>query len=73
MDGIRPALLSAASAGALHRLLGFRHFLRPAYAVDLDLALLLDHAQRMERAHPGLVADIRTFVEHLASMEEAIG
>jgi hypothetical protein len=36
IQGVRPAILEPATAAALRRLLGFRHFFRHAYAVSLD-------------------------------------
>jgi hypothetical protein len=36
IEGIRPALFSTGTVGVLRRLLGFRHFFRQAYAVELD-------------------------------------
>ena len=42
IDRVRPAVLSAETRDLLQRLLGFRHFLRHAYAVDLD-------GERLER------------------------
>ena len=42
IDRVRPAVLSAETRDLLQRLLGFRHFLRHSYAVDLD-------GERLER------------------------
>ncbi len=40
IDTVRPAVLSPATRDQLQRLLGFRHFFRHAYAMDLDGARL---------------------------------
>ena len=40
IESIRPAVLSPATRELLQRLLGFRHFFRHAYAMDLDGARL---------------------------------
>jgi hypothetical protein len=45
IDGVRPAVFSAEAIAALRHLLGFRHFFRHAYAVDLD-AVRLDILRR---------------------------
>jgi hypothetical protein len=42
IDRVRPAVLSAETRDLAQRLLGFRHFFRHAYAVDLD-------GERLER------------------------
>lgn len=36
IEQVRPAVISPESRDLLQRLLGFRHFFRHAYAVDLD-------------------------------------
>ena len=45
IDGVRPAVFAADSIAVLRHLLGFRHFFRHAYAVDLD-AVRLDVLRR---------------------------
>ena len=42
IEAVRPAALSASSLTPLRRLLGFRHFFRHAYAVELDRSQLAD-------------------------------
>jgi hypothetical protein len=72
LEAVRPALLSPESRAALRRLLGFRHFFRHAYAVDLDDAELGGHAAAVIAAHARLDAEVRAFVDHLRAMEAAL-
>jgi hypothetical protein len=58
LPGVRPAVLSRASVDALRRLLGFRHFFRHAYAVELD-PVQLDALRREALAlAPRLVSEL---------------
>jgi hypothetical protein len=62
----RPAVLSPESAGILRELLRFRHFLRHAYAVELDWAKLKPLAADLLAAHPLLATDttsIKNFIK----------
>lgn len=63
---VRPAAISVASAAWLGRLLGFRHFLRHAYAVALDGAELLGHAERVLAGHAHLCTELRAFLNLLS-------
>ncbi len=56
MDRVRPRVLSPATAALLRELLQSRHFLRHAYAVDMDPAKLRRVADDALRVDP-LVAD----------------
>jgi hypothetical protein len=57
---LRTAIVPAAAADDWSELLGFRHFLRHAYAVDLDSGRLAKNAARLEQAvtltEPSIVA-----------------
>ncbi|HVZ32969.1 MAG TPA: hypothetical protein VG963_11110 [Polyangiaceae bacterium] len=50
LPGVRPALVPKSVERDWEQLLGFRHFLRHAYAVDLDPERLRSNAQRLRRA-----------------------
>lgn len=50
LPGIRPALIAPESELEWEYLLGFRHFLRHAYAADLDPERLAGNATRLRRA-----------------------
>ncbi|MFH1467367.1 MAG: hypothetical protein ABIO70_23490 [Pseudomonadota bacterium] len=62
---IRPAVLRAGVLRELAELLAFRHFLRHAYAVPLDEALLRHHGARIERVAPQVREDVEAFVQVL--------
>lgn len=50
LPGVRPAVVPAEAGGEWEALLGFRHFLRHAYAVPLDPGRLRTNAERLDRA-----------------------
>jgi hypothetical protein len=58
IEGVRPPLLSPATVTALHDLRAFRHFVRHAYAVDLDAGRLADLQRRAAVLRPALTADL---------------
>lgn len=70
LEGARPRLIRPESADRLEPLLGFRHFIRHAYAVELDGAKLetlltdLHHAHALTRAD---LLDLAAFLKALAS------
>lgn len=68
LDDLRPALVSRATAADLGALLSFRHFIRHAYAVDLDADRLELHRSRVERVHPIVRAGLVQFKAHLVAM-----
>ncbi len=49
LPGVRPAIYPAEMASDWHALLGFRHFLRHAYGVDLDPARLESNRARLQQ------------------------
>lgn len=69
---LRPAVFGEQSVVVLRRLLGFRHFFRHAYAVDLDVTLLEGHAMALLGAHESVVGDLRRFLDHLQAVAEAV-
>jgi hypothetical protein len=50
LPGVRPPLIPVEAEGDWEKLLGFRHFLRHAYAVELDPLELARNVERLERA-----------------------
>jgi hypothetical protein len=58
IEDIRPPLISRATLAGLHELRGFRHFVRHAYAVDLDPERLSDLRRRAVELRPGLETDL---------------
>lgn len=70
IEGVRPAVFSRATIGALRRLLGFRHFFRHAYAVELDaerLAIVRDEAVAGASA---ILAELDALDRFLASVAD---
>lgn len=68
IDELRPALIDPDTRLELGHLLAFRHFIRHAYAVELDAGRLELHRTRVERVHPVLRASLHGFKAHLAAM-----
>lgn len=56
IEGVRPALVSTATVARLRQLLGFRHFFRHGYGVELD-ALRLEELRRVALEAQQLVND----------------
>jgi len=70
VEAVRPALFSRASVRTLQEILGFRHFFRHAYAVELDVARLQELSRRLCRSAPDILAEIDAFDGFLAQMAE---
>ena len=68
IDKVRPAVLGAETRALLQRLLGFRHFFRHAYAIDLDGTRLDDLRACARAALPLLSEDFKRFDEFLAEV-----
>ena len=68
VEGVRPAVFSPASAEVLRRVLGFRHFFRHAYAVELDAARLAGLRDELVNAAPRIAAEIETLETFLAQV-----
>jgi len=66
IDGVRPAVFSGATIGVLRRLLGFRHFFRHAYAVELD-------AQRLAILSDEIIAKAPTILAELDALDQFLG
>ena len=65
VPGLRPAIVPEASVRDWLELLKFRHFLRHAYAADLDAARLADNVDRLRRAIDATGPQIRRLVQAL--------
>lgn len=66
IEGLRPALFSRESVRALRDLLGFRHFFRHAYAVELDPKRLRALRRNICDAAPRILAELDAFDRFLA-------
>lgn len=68
IDGVRPAVFSADTIAALRHLLGFRHFFRHAYAVDLDPVRLGILRQEMIDNAPRILTELNSLDAFLAQV-----
>lgn len=68
VEGVRPAILGADTLVELRRLLGFRHFFRHAYAVQLDPEQLVEMQRHAARAVPLVERDFDALDELLGSL-----
>jgi hypothetical protein len=68
VESVRPAVLSGPALAALRRLLGFRHFFRHAYAVDLDGERLEELRQLAVASRDVVLADLKRFDGVLAAL-----
>lgn len=68
VEGVRPAVLSAATLASLRRLLGFRHFFRHAYAVSLDGGRLEELRGVAVASRASVMADFARFDALLADL-----
>ena len=66
IESIRPPVLSAATKELLQRLLGFRHFFRHAYAMDLDGVRLAELQRCAVALMPLIGEDLARFDRFLA-------
>jgi uncharacterized protein YutE (UPF0331/DUF86 family) len=66
IDAVRPAVLSPKTCELLQRLLGFRHFFRHAYAIDLDGARLEELRRHATTLLPLVSEDMARFDKFLA-------
>jgi hypothetical protein len=69
---VRPAIVDAEHLDGLRELLKFRHFLRHAYAVELDRAKLQSLVTDLRMTHAGVDAAIARFGDFLAAAAEAL-
>lgn len=72
IEGVREPLLSEPTVAALHDLRAFRHFVRHAYAVELDPERLADLQRRSAALRPGLEEDLHRLDEWLRELAEAV-
>jgi hypothetical protein len=70
--GVRPAVVPAEIVTDLHHLRRFRHFFRNAYLLQLDPVRVGEHARRMLRVHPPLLAALAAFSQHLAAVRRRL-
>lgn len=70
--GVRPAILPKAVMPPLRELLGLRHFLRHAYAVEFEPSKLLDRAGDLLAVSDTVTAAITAFVGFLRTSAEAL-
>lgn len=71
IEQVRPAVISTESRDLLQRLLGFRHFFRHAYAVDLDGDRLEHLRQDAMALLPLLESDLAQFDHFLDRVGKA--
>ena len=73
IEGVREPLLSETTVRALHDLRAFRHFVRHAYAVDLDAERLADLQRRTAALRPDLEQDLDRLDSWLEELAAAAG
>lgn len=72
IEGIRPPLLANATVVALHDLRAFRHFVRHAYAVELDAGRMADLQRRSAALRPDLETDLDRLDAWLGELARAV-
>jgi len=70
IEGVRPALFSSGTVIVLRRLLGFRHFFRHAYAVELDAEQLAVLRQELVSTAPSILAELDDLDRYLSQAAE---
>ena len=70
IEGVRPAVLSKPAQTALRRLLGFRHFFRHAYAVELDGTRLEELREVAISSRAVVLLDLKRFDGTLAALAD---
>jgi hypothetical protein len=68
VERVRPAVLSGPALAALRRLLGFRHFFRHAYAIELDGHRLEELRQVAVSSRALVLVDLKRFDGILAAL-----
>jgi len=61
LEGLRPAVVPAEIVADMRELLKFRHLARHGYEAEPVLTRMIEHAERVARAHPTLVAALDAF------------
>jgi len=69
---VRPGILSKAAERPLAELMRFRHFLRHAYAAELESGRLRVLASGLLEAHPQVTADLDAFQRHVRHAADAL-
>lgn len=67
VPGVRPPVVPRALIGDLAALLGFRHFFRHSYGIDLDVTRLELERIRLERIAPSVATSLDGFDAFLTS------
>jgi hypothetical protein len=70
IESVRPAVLSRPALSALRRLLGFRHFFRHAYAVELDGKRLEELRDVAVSSRTIVLLDLKRFDGTLAALAD---
>jgi hypothetical protein len=70
IEGVRPAVLSEPALAAFRRLLGFRHFFRHAYAIDLDGTRLEELRAVAVASRVTVLLDLKAFDATLAALAD---
>jgi hypothetical protein len=65
LEGVRPAIVPHEIVADMRELLKFRHLARHGYEADPVLPRMVEHAERVGRAHPMLVAALDAFAAWL--------
>jgi len=70
ITGVRPPVFSAGAIAMLRHLLGFRHFFRHAYAVDLDAVRLNALSREIVANAPKVLAELDDLDAFLAQVAD---
>jgi hypothetical protein len=70
IEGVRPAIFTAGTVVVLRHLLGFRHFFRHAYAVELDAEPLASLSRELVGVRPRIVAELAAFDRFLGKVAQ---
>ncbi len=73
IPAVRPPILRSEVVAAADQLRRFRHFLRHAYAAELEAARLKRLADRWQRALPALQSDLDAFERFLEQLAARLG
>jgi hypothetical protein len=60
-------VVSTSTAKVLQEYLGFRHFTRHAYPLDLEWDLMKELIEHLPEVHAGVLAEINAFIDYLKS------
>ncbi len=68
VEGVRPSVVSKATARRLHEFLLFRHVVRNVYGFDLDLGRMEYLIKNVDAAYSAFEADVKEFTCFLESL-----